>query len=79
MHILERQSENLSAFLSEKRMVIGQFIIFALSFALKCAFNAFLISKQMKEQSDHPTIGIEITSVLVTGLWAGVPITYSFV
>lgn len=75
MHILERQSENLSAFLSEKRMVIGQFIIFALSFALKCAFNAFLISKQ----SDHLTIGIEITSVLVTGLWAGVPITYSFV
>ena len=43
VNTLERNSEGLSAFISEKRIIIGQFITFVFAFTIKIGLNLQLI------------------------------------
>jgi len=72
---IEKLNNNMEAFISEKRKVIGQFVTFALAFFLKTTFN---ISLTIGEEGNDLEKWV-IPWCILFMLWSGGPITYTFV
>ena len=81
INTLEEIGDDLSAFVREKRIVIGQFITFLCTFLLKIGLNLQLIFTTYADEGPSKDYGLALLLcwTLAFFLWSGTAICYSFV